>query len=159
VQVGAQTCTRLLAFTGVPWPAEHSDTGIWMSHFETCRNFLNTPFLLCRGPLSVRELAEGLGLSALIAQDLINRKLPSSRLPPINLTRHSHGTGVLLLSVPLAMSKICPTSLAEATDRLLANEDIAQGSNGDEEEEGEQEEEEDEEEEEDSEDESDGYSE
>ena len=58
------------------------------------------------------------------------------------------------------MSKICPTWLAEATDRLLAaNEDIAQGSDGDEEEEDEQEEEEDEEEEEDSEEESDGYSE
>lgn len=54
------------------------------------------------------------------------------------------------------MSKICPTWLAEATDRLLAaNEDIAQDSDGDEEEEDEQEEEE----EEDSEDESDGYSE
>ena len=82
--------------------------------------------------------------------------------PPINLTRHSHGAGVPLLSVPLAMRKICPTWLA-ATDRLLAaNEDIAQGSDGDEEEEDEQEEEadeEEEEEEEDSEEESDGYSE
>jgi ribosomal protein L12E/L44/L45/RPP1/RPP2 len=55
------------------------------------------------------------------------------------------------------MSKIRPTWLAEATNRLLATAGlIAQGSDDDEEEEDEQEEEE---EEEDSEDESDGYSE
>src|SRR5271157_3992701 len=71
-----------------------------------------------------------------------------------SLTWHSHSTGVPLLSVPLAMSKLRPTWLAEATDRLQAADGlIARDSNEDEEEE------DDEEEQEDTEDEYDGYSE
>ena len=65
-----------------------------------------------------------------------------------------HSTGVPLLGVPLAMRKISPIWLAEATDRLLAADGlIARDSDEDEEEE------DDEEEEEDTEDEYDGYSE
>ena len=58
------------------------------------------------------------------------------------------------------MSKIRPTWLAEATDRLIAADAlIARDSDEDEEEEDEEEQQEEEDEEEDSEDESDGYSE
>jgi hypothetical protein len=76
--------------------------------------------------------------------------------PPIDLTGHSHSTGVHSLSVPLAMSKILPRWFAESTNRLLATDGlIARDSESEEDEEEEEEDDEDD----DDEDENDGYSE
>jgi hypothetical protein len=72
------------------------------------------------------------------------------------LTGHSLSTGVRLLGVPLAMSKILPRSSDESTYRLMASEGlIARGG----EEDDEDEEEDKKQEEEDNEDKDDGYSE